>query len=93
MNNSATGCGHVFIGQAEHTIVKMPSSCGKGPYARIVSLDVHSDQNALPAMYNSLKPASESVHLLSFDYNFLAIVRRLLFLDYYSLIHYYPSTA
>ncbi|KAF9480694.1 hypothetical protein BDN70DRAFT_992496 [Pholiota conissans] len=73
MNESGTGCGHVFIGQAQHTIVKMPSSCGKGPYARVVGLDVHSDQNALPAMHNSLKPASESVHLLNFDYNFLAI--------------------
>ncbi|KAF9480725.1 hypothetical protein BDN70DRAFT_992516 [Pholiota conissans] len=73
MNESGTGCGHVFIGQAQHTIVKMPSGCGKGPYARVVGLDVHSDQNALPAMHNSLKPASESVHLLSFDYNFLAI--------------------
>lgn len=74
MNDSSTGCGHVFIGQAEQTIVKMPSNCGKGPYARIVELDIHPNQSALLPQHDAMKPPSEPVYLLHFDYNFVEIV-------------------
>ncbi|KAF8961088.1 hypothetical protein BDZ97DRAFT_2077079 [Flammula alnicola] len=73
MSDPASSCGHVFFGQVQHTIVKMPQSCGQGPYARVVSLDVHPNQNVLPTFHNSRKLASESVYSLHFDYNFLAI--------------------
>jgi hypothetical protein len=61
------------VGGAEHTIVEMPKSCGLGPYARVASLDVHPDQTVLSDFHAQAKPASESVFLLSFDYNFAAI--------------------
>lgn len=74
LDHEDSGCGHVFIGRAEHTIVRMPKSCGVGPYARVVSLDVHDDQNSLPDHHHAAKlPAGEKVYSLSFDYNFVAI--------------------
>ncbi|PPR04933.1 hypothetical protein CVT24_007314 [Panaeolus cyanescens] len=73
LDHEDSGCGHVFIGQAKHTIVRMPKSCGVGPYARVVSLDVHSDQNILPDHHAARLPAGEKVYSLSFDYNFAAI--------------------
>lgn len=51
----------------------MPTSCGRGPYARIVSLEPHPDQSALPKEHFSRKPPSEVLYLLHFDYNFAAI--------------------
>ena len=74
MNDSSSGCSHVFIGQAKHTIVKMPRNCGKGPYAHIDSLEVHPNQNILPAYHASVKPLSEALYLLHVDYNFQEIV-------------------
>nr|GAT44459.1 predicted protein [Mycena chlorophos] len=62
------GCGHVFIGQASDTIVKMPDSCGLGPYARIVSLAVHPDQRLARRDISD-----QPVYSLSFDYEFTAI--------------------
>ena len=85
MNDSSSGCGHVFIGQAEHTIVKMPRTCGKVPYARVVGLDMHSNQDILPPKHNAKKPASELVYLLNFDYDFVAIVGHSPFLHNCSL--------
>ena len=66
MHNS--GCAHVFIGSAEHTIVQMPSSCGLGPYARVASLTSHTNQSILSASHQAKKPANELVYSLSFDY-------------------------
>jgi hypothetical protein len=66
MDNS--GCGHVFIGSAEHTIVQMPSSCGLGPYARVASLTPHTNQSILSTSHQAQKPANEFVYSLSFDY-------------------------
>ncbi|KAJ6523143.1 hypothetical protein DFH09DRAFT_1421136, partial [Mycena vulgaris] len=71
--SSNSGCSHVMIGGAEHTIVKMPQNCGRGPYARIAGLDLHLDQNILSSYHQSKKPADEPVYLLRFDYNFAAI--------------------
>ncbi|KAF7296695.1 Chitin-binding type-1 domain-containing protein [Mycena chlorophos] len=62
------GCGHVFIGQANDTIVKMPDSCGLGPYARVVSLAVHPDQRLVQRDISD-----QPVYSLSFDYEFTAI--------------------
>ena len=63
-----SGCAHVFIGSAEHTIVQMPSSCGLGPYARVASLTPHTNQSILPAFHEAKKPVNELVYSLSFDY-------------------------
>ncbi|GJJ07068.1 hypothetical protein Clacol_001267 [Clathrus columnatus] len=74
MDDEESGCGHVFIGQAEHTIVKMPKTCGLGPYARVVSLDVHPNQTVLSGTYHQANiPPNEKVYALTFDYNFAAI--------------------
>ncbi|KAF7373855.1 Chitin-binding type-1 domain-containing protein [Mycena sanguinolenta] len=67
------GCGHVFIGQTADTIVKMPSSCGLGPYARVTSLEVHPDQTVLSAEHMARKRGTEPVYSLSFDYAFTDI--------------------
>ena len=66
MDNS--GCAHVFIGSAEHTIVQMPSSCGLGPYARVASLTPHTNQSILSTFHQAQKPANGLVYSLSFDY-------------------------
>ncbi|EIN13861.1 hypothetical protein PUNSTDRAFT_140302 [Punctularia strigosozonata HHB-11173 SS5] len=73
MDDEDSGCGHVFLGHAEHTIVRMPKSCGLGPYARVISLEVHPDQGILPAEHKNKKRSTELVYSLKFDYNFLAI--------------------
>ncbi|KAH7922056.1 hypothetical protein BV22DRAFT_1049173 [Leucogyrophana mollusca] len=72
MDDPTSGCSHVFIGQAEHTIVQMPYGCGKSPYARIKSLQVHSHP-AIRRAYIEGKPASEPVYQLDWDYDFDAI--------------------
>ena len=64
----SSGCAHVFIGNAEHTIVQMPSSCGLGPYARVASLTPHTNQSILSTFHQAQKPANELVYSLSFDY-------------------------
>ena len=73
LDDDDSGCGHVFIGQAENTIVRMPRNCGLGPYARVVSLTVHGDQTVLPAYHAARLPINEKTYALSFDYNFAAI--------------------
>ncbi|KAF7326532.1 hypothetical protein MVEN_02611400 [Mycena venus] len=67
---NSDSCQHVFIGGAANTIVKLPLSCGLGPYARVASLEPHSNQSVL-ARYR--RTASGTVYSLSFDYNFAAI--------------------
>lgn len=74
MRATDSGCKHVFAGKAEHTIVKMPAGCGKGPLARVHSLEVHPDQDgALSREDLKRKPAAEPVYRLTFDYDFAAI--------------------
>ena len=63
-----SGCAHIFIGGAEHTIVRMPSSCGLGPYARVASLTPHTNQSILSVFHQKNKPANELVYSLTFDY-------------------------
>ncbi|KAJ6484663.1 hypothetical protein C8R45DRAFT_1214695 [Mycena sanguinolenta] len=67
------GCGHVFLGKAADTIVKMPSTCGLGPYARVVSLQVHPDQTVVFARFAGRKRDTDPVYSLSFDYAFTDI--------------------
>ncbi|KAJ7636719.1 hypothetical protein FB45DRAFT_1056018 [Roridomyces roridus] len=67
------GCGHVFIGQANDTIVKLSETCGLGPYARVVSLEPHSDQTVLPADHAARKRSTDPVYSLVFDYLFTDI--------------------
>jgi hypothetical protein len=33
----ASKCAHVFNGGAEDTVVRLPESCGKGPFARVMT--------------------------------------------------------
>ncbi|KAJ7488142.1 hypothetical protein FB451DRAFT_1226548 [Mycena latifolia] len=70
---SSSECSHVMIDGAQHTIVKMPQNCGRGPYARVASLTLHPNQNILSSYHQSKKPTDEPVYLLKFDYNFAAI--------------------
>ncbi|KAJ7636708.1 hypothetical protein FB45DRAFT_1056011 [Roridomyces roridus] len=67
------GCGHVFIGQANDTIVKLPDTCGLGPYARVVSLEPHPDQTVLSADHAARKRNTDPVYSLVFDYLFTDI--------------------
>ncbi|KAF8816939.1 hypothetical protein BYT27DRAFT_6953579 [Phlegmacium glaucopus] len=73
MDDDDSGCSHVFIGQAAHTIVRLPKSCGLGPYARVVALTEHPDQNVLPQEHLVRKRSTEKVYSFLFDYNFAAI--------------------
>jgi len=72
MDDPNSGCAHVFIGGAADTIVKLPDSCGLGPYARIVELTEHPDQNNLLKRLVTKEPI-DKVFSLSFDYVFAAI--------------------
>ncbi|KAK2461060.1 hypothetical protein APHAL10511_006907 [Amanita phalloides] len=72
MNDPNSGCVHVFIGGAANTIVRLPDSCGLGPYARVVELTEHPDQNILSERL-VMKQSTEKVYSLSFDYTFAAI--------------------
>ncbi|KAF8214839.1 hypothetical protein K438DRAFT_1955885 [Mycena galopus ATCC 62051] len=73
MDDEDCGCAHVFIGQAADTIVKLPTTCGLGPYARVVSLEVHPDQTALSARHAARKRTIDPFYSLSFDYAFTDI--------------------
>ncbi|KAJ6460467.1 hypothetical protein C8R47DRAFT_994030, partial [Mycena vitilis] len=66
------GCAHVFIGGAADTVVKLPPSCGQGPYARLVSLEVNHDQTLLPERHLRQRSAGP-VYSLAFDYAFTEI--------------------
>jgi len=71
IDHEDSGCGHVFIDGAKDTIIRMPKSCGLGPYARVVSLELHHNQSSLDARH--AKRAQSDVYLLHFDYNFAAV--------------------
>ncbi|KAJ7465727.1 glycosyl hydrolases family 18-domain-containing protein [Mycena latifolia] len=73
------GCAHVFIGGAADTIVKLPSSCGLGPYARVVSLEVHPDQTVLSGKH-ARKRSADPVYSLAFDYASVSRLRTFAFL-------------
>jgi hypothetical protein len=70
---SAKGCGHLFEGGAQHTIIRLPESCGKGPFARVSRVSLSNDQS-IPdkSLDASLRKngSTPQVHALDFDYNF-----------------------
>ncbi|KAF8144038.1 hypothetical protein K438DRAFT_1874697 [Mycena galopus ATCC 62051] len=72
LSDQDCGCSHVFIGGAADTIVKLPPSCGLGPYARVVSLEINPDQSVLTGRH-ATKRIADPVYSLSFDYEFTAI--------------------
>ncbi|KAJ7779316.1 hypothetical protein DFH07DRAFT_794677 [Mycena maculata] len=72
MSDDDCGCSHVFIGGAADTIVKLPTSCGLGPYARVVSLEPSANQTVLTGRH-ARKRSADPVYSLSFDYEFTAI--------------------
>ncbi|KAK7056119.1 chitin-binding type-1 domain-containing protein [Favolaschia claudopus] len=75
LDGDDSGCGHVFITQAEHTIVRMPTTCAVADHtARVVSLVPHDDQDALPSHLRRALPENELVYSLKFDYNFAAMI-------------------
>lgn len=70
------GCNHVYEHDPVHRIVRLPESCGKGPFARIASMQVASDQS-IPAHAEQKILRRDGVvpqvHLLSVDSNFDAV--------------------
>jgi hypothetical protein len=90
LNHEESGCSHVFIGGAQHTIVRtsllvlvhiadnifqvrMPKSCGAGPYSRIASFEEADDETVLPDEHAAALPTGGKVYKVSFDYEFDAI--------------------
>lgn len=55
--------------QLPSSIVKMPSNCGPGPYARLVHLEINNTL-PIPDSHLALKPEGNPVYELHFDYNF-----------------------
>ncbi|EIW85796.1 hypothetical protein CONPUDRAFT_142199 [Coniophora puteana RWD-64-598 SS2] len=73
MDDPKSGCGHVFLGKAEHTIVAMPAECGLGPYARVSKLEPHPDQSLAKQFAGEDKPENEPMYHFAFDYEFTDI--------------------
>ncbi|KAF8875442.1 hypothetical protein BD779DRAFT_1563538 [Infundibulicybe gibba] len=59
-------CNHVFIRSAADTIVKMPATCGPGPYARVVSLTPKVGKR----MMRTKRGETATVYDFTFDYRF-----------------------
>lgn len=73
MHGSLEDCFRVQQNGVEGTIVKMPEECGRGTYARAVSLTPSQDQNISVEL--ALENSVSAVYDFSFDYN-LGLVRR-----------------
>lgn len=72
-------CKEIFFDGAEDTIIKLPHHVGKGPYARIVSMEPMLDTLVLPS-WAIRKRTENNVHQnqiykLVFDYDFHKIKR------------------
>ncbi|KAJ3559303.1 hypothetical protein NM688_g429 [Phlebia brevispora] len=68
-SDPSSGCGAVFEDGAENTVVKMPSTCGAGPYARLALLQVNNSLTLSPSL-SALKPAENPIYEMHFDYEF-----------------------
>ncbi|KAJ3559300.1 hypothetical protein NM688_g427 [Phlebia brevispora] len=68
-SDPSSGCGAVFEDGAENTVVKMPSTCGAGPYARLALLQVNNSLALSPSL-SALKPAENPIYEMHFDYEF-----------------------
>ncbi|OCB86992.1 hypothetical protein A7U60_g5882 [Sanghuangporus baumii] len=67
------GCSHIFQDGAEHTIVRLPQHCGKGPFARISKSWLSEDQSIPHHIRMRMRKRSEDlalVHALSLDGDF-----------------------
>jgi hypothetical protein len=51
------GCDSLFKGGAEDTIVRLPNSCGAGPFARVTKAWVHEDQSVPSSVAKKMKRA------------------------------------
>ncbi|EJD43553.1 hypothetical protein AURDEDRAFT_114625 [Auricularia subglabra TFB-10046 SS5] len=69
----STSCNHVTEEGAVNTIVRMPTRCGTGPFARIAAWDVAKDQS-IPSSFAAF---AANIHAeiieATLDYNFAAI--------------------
>ncbi|KZV98094.1 hypothetical protein EXIGLDRAFT_327124 [Exidia glandulosa HHB12029] len=67
-------CAHVTEEGAVNTVVRMPASCGTGPFARIAAWDVSADQTISSsfAAKHDLREGAEVVEA-TLDYNFALI--------------------
>ncbi|KLO16502.1 hypothetical protein SCHPADRAFT_937851 [Schizopora paradoxa] len=62
--DDSKGCGHLFQGGAEHTVVRLPNECGTGPFARVAKHWTPANED-VPADH-----AMPQVHFLQIDTNF-----------------------
>lgn len=66
------GCDDLFLGGAEHTIVRLPDSCAGAPFARVVSIEDDIDQSVPDYVTAELSKRGTEPKVLSlaFDYDF-----------------------
>ncbi|KAL4263700.1 hypothetical protein AB1N83_004354 [Pleurotus pulmonarius] len=73
----ASGCNHVFEYHGpSHKVVRLPESCGNGPFARIVGMTVAQDQSIPAHIESKIRRRDGSaprIHTLRIDDNFAAI--------------------
>ncbi|CCM00583.1 uncharacterized protein FIBRA_02619 [Fibroporia radiculosa] len=68
-DDPSSGCSAVFENDAENTVVKMPTTCGAGPYARLAVLKINNELT-LSSTLSALKPANNPIYEMHFDYEF-----------------------
>lgn len=66
------GCDDLFLGGAEHTIVRLPDDCAGAPFARVISIEDDTDQNVPDSVTAKLSKRGTHPKVLSlaFDYDF-----------------------
>ncbi|KAI0056899.1 hypothetical protein BV25DRAFT_1864173 [Artomyces pyxidatus] len=71
MSGGEAGCGHVFEGNPEGKIVRLPENCGRMPFARVAKSWVPDDQS-MPSGMHSRQDTSGQIQALALDTNFSA---------------------
>lgn len=89
-------CFRVREGGVEGTIVEMPDNCGKGSWARAISLKVSKDQTIPPPIMNDRKRKVNShVYDFTFDYNMSKMKRAAgltsIRIDYSNAVNYWDN--
>ncbi|TFY62936.1 hypothetical protein EVG20_g6519 [Dentipellis fragilis] len=72
-DSQSAGCDHVMQNGAEHTLVRMPKSCGKMPFARVARMWVPTDQSIPAATKRMLwrrDGTTPTVHAMTIDTDF-----------------------
>ncbi|KAL0950196.1 hypothetical protein HGRIS_010188 [Hohenbuehelia grisea] len=76
-NADAAGCNHLFAHNGPvHKVVRLPESCGSGPFARISAVQLDVDQSIPSHMGHHVSRRDGStpeVHVLSIDTNWAAV--------------------